>query len=178
MKQTIFQPVDIISDFDSYLDKQSLSFEAIIVGGAALALLKIINRGTRDVDLLTTPIPPIIEKAARDFALLKGLSETWLNNAPSTLARDLPKNWENRTQLAFTGKVMTLWTLDRQDLIISKLYAACDRQVNDVADLLAIKPTDPELDNACHWVSTLDANPDWPKHVFNVTRHIKNQQHG
>ena len=44
-----FQPNEIIASFDIYLAEQSLNFEAIVVGGAALALLGIITRTTRDV---------------------------------------------------------------------------------------------------------------------------------
>ena len=63
-----FQPNEIIASFDTYLAEQSLNFEAIVVGGAALALLGIITRTTRDVDLLTSPIPPIILRHAKEFA--------------------------------------------------------------------------------------------------------------
>ena len=57
-----FQPNEIITEFDRYLDEQSLNYEAIVIGGAALALLGIITRTTRDVDLPLSLnfMPPVI----------------------------------------------------------------------------------------------------------------------
>ena len=168
-----FQVNEIITDFDTYLEEQSLNFEAIVIGGAALALLGIITRTTRDVDLLISSIPPIIQRHAKEFAKIHGLAETWLNNAPESLKNELPAGWESRIQRIYQGRSLTLWTLERQHLIISKLYAACDRDADDFHDLLAMKPNEKELYDATDWVVHLDGNPSWPNHVLTVAQRLK-----
>lgn len=155
------------------MDVQGLSYEAIVVGGAALALLGVITRTTRDVDLLSSPIPPIILRHAKDFARSNGLAENWLNDAPQTLKKDLPKGWEAKIQTIYQGKALILWTLERQHLIISKLYAACDRDADDAQDLLAMKPSPKELDDARDRVINLDGNLEWPEHVRSFVERLK-----
>ena len=78
-----------------------------------------------------------------------------------------------RIQKVYDGHCLTLWTLGRQDLIISKLYAACDRNADDSDDLLAMKPSAREIDAARDWIVYLDGNPDWPKHVVAVVERLK-----
>jgi len=167
-----FQPNEIIASFDTYLAEQSLNFEAIVVGGAALALLGIIRRTTRDVDLLTSPIPPIILRHAKDFARIHDLPENWLNDGPKSLKNELPPGWEAKIQPIFQGGSLTLWTLERQHLIITKLYAACDRDADDSQDLLAMKPTVKEIEEARDWIVHLDGNPEWPNHVLTVVERL------
>lgn len=168
-----FHPTEIIEKFDNYLNKQSLHFEAIVVGGTALSLLGVITRTTRDVDLLTSPIPPIILRHAKDFARIHGLADNWLNDAPQTLKKDLPKGWEAKTQIIYEGSALKLRTLERQHLIISKLYAACDRDADDLQDLLAMKPSFKEIDDAGEWIENLDGNLSWPNHVKAVVERLK-----
>lgn len=91
---TKFQTIDIIEKFDKHLANQSLDFEAIVIGGAALALLGVISRATTDVDLLTSPIPPIILRHAKEFARIHDLAENWLNDAPQSLKNELPPGWK------------------------------------------------------------------------------------
>lgn len=170
---TQFQPKALIDQFDRYLADQTIQFEAVVIGGAALALLGVSSRTTRDVDLLTTPIPPIILRHAREFARIHGLAETWLNDGPCSLKNELPPGWESQLQKIYEGSSLTLWTLDRLNLIISKLYAACDRNADDVNDLIALQPSIAEIEKAMTWVVRLDGNPDWPAHVVNVVARIK-----
>ena len=47
----------IVSEFDAYLAKRKLKFEGVIIGGAALNLLGVVSRLTRDCDVLDTSIP-------------------------------------------------------------------------------------------------------------------------
>ena len=168
-----FHPAEIIKSFDTYLKVQGIDYEAIVIGGAALALLGVITRTTRDVDLLSSPIPPLILRHAKDFARSNGLAENWLNDAPQTLKNELPKGWETKIQKIYQGSALVLWTLARQHLIISKLYAACDRDADDAQDLLAMKPTSKELDDARDWVINLDGNLEWPEHVRSFVERLK-----
>ena len=59
---------DVLARFDSFLEKRELQFEAIIIGGAALVVMDIISRFTKDVDCLDPNIPEGIKIASVDFA--------------------------------------------------------------------------------------------------------------
>ena len=162
-------PRQTLDHFDSFLEVRSLRLEAIVVGGSALFLIGIIDRPTRDVDVLHPDLPAPIADASRAFALeMRGrgieLADTWLNNGPSSLSRVLPDGWRQRTQPAFSGRVLVLETLGRADLLKTKLFALCDRGT-DLADCMAFSPTAEELEEALPWVALQDANESWPAHV-------------
>lgn len=158
-----------IQAFDAFLARRGLSLDAVIVGGAALGLLGIISRPTRDCDVLHPRVPAAIQSAARDFAAeCRGageiLADEWLNNGPSSLIDDLPDGWADRLQIAHEGEAVTLRTLGRLDLLRSKLFALCDRAI-DLPDCLALRPSKDELEELLPWLEARDANPDWPAHV-------------
>jgi hypothetical protein len=151
------------------LEARGLRLEAIIVGGSALFLIGIIDRPTRDVDVLHPDLPPQIADAARAFALEMRqreieLADTWLNNGPSSLSKVLPDGWRQRTQPAFSGRALVLETLGRADLLKTKLFALCERGT-DLGDCIAFSPTVDELEEALPWVTLQDANELWPSHV-------------
>jgi hypothetical protein len=109
-------PRTTLAAFDRYLADRGLALEAVVVGGAALNLLGVITRQTRDCDILHPMLPPAVVAAARAFAAevtAAGgkLKEDWLNNGPSSLAPLLPAGWELRLQEAFRGQVLVLRSL-------------------------------------------------------------------
>lgn len=156
---------DVLARFDSFLEKRELQFEAIIIGGAALVVMDIISRFTKDVDCLDPNIPEGIKIASVDFAKDTydefRLSSDWLNNGPISLKQDLPDGWRLDLQIIFQGESITLLTLGRIDLLRSKLYACCDRGGNDFTDCVALKPTQDEMDQCYEWVLKGDGNPLW-----------------
>lgn len=161
----------IIAGFDEYLEKQKLSFEAVVIGGAALNLLGVVSRLTRDCDILDPNIPEKILQASEDYAqqLISQdnttlVQKNWLNNGPTSLKQNLPKGWESKLQPLFSGKAIIFHTLGRSDLLKTKLYAQCDRQ-DDFDDCIALKPTLTELKESIQWVKYQDTNPNWPNHV-------------
>lgn len=163
------EPKKLIAQFDEYLKKRNLELEAVIVGGAALALLGIITRETRDCDVLYPHLSIEVKEASQDFAqtLSQGgvsLATDWLNNGPSSLANDLPKGWMERLQKAYSGKAIILHSLGRDDLLKSKFFALCDRGT-DLADCVALAPTSNEIHGALSWLKERDTNPLWPDHV-------------
>lgn len=176
MKKSLFDPKEIIPKFDEFLRTHGLRFEAVAIGGAAHVVLDIIQRSTRDVDLLETEIPEAIAQAASKFANIHGLSENWFNAGPADLLRSLPPTWKTDLQPLYTGESLILKTLSRLNLIRSKFWAMCDR-MRDVDDLVAIDPTDEEIGMAVHWVKPLDANPDWPRHVESMEQALKRRLH-
>jgi hypothetical protein len=160
---------ETIAGFDLFLFERGLSLEAVIIGGAALNLLGVVSRRTKDCDVLDPELPGPVVQAARDYARdvrEKGgvLRDDWLNNGPRSLLKALPSGWEARLQLAFEGKALVLMSLGRDDLLRSKLFALCDRGI-DLDDCIALRPTPGELKAFAAWVEAQDLNPDWPTHV-------------
>lgn len=171
MKRQEISPKSVIGEFDRFLESKGLAFEAVIIGGAALEVMGVIDRATVDVDVLVPTIPEEIQKAAEDFRAVyfkrtgETLIEKWLNNGPSSLTRDLEPLWKARITPVYQGRALILHTLGRRDLIASKLFAFCDRDERDLGDLIRMLPTRAELLEILPWVTNRDANPDWPKHV-------------
>ncbi len=166
----------VIFEFDKFLESEGLFFEAVVIGGAALNILDISSRKTRDVDCLDPEIPEEIKEASKKFAILRTdleLDQNWLNNGPQTLKNDLPKNWRLRLDIMYSGTAIKLSVLGRSDLLKSKLFAYCDRTTPDFEDLKKMRPTAVELSESIEWVQYLDGNPGWPAHVekaFQVLR--------
>lgn len=155
--------------FDRYLADRGLRLAAVVIGGAALNLLDVIDRPTRDVDVLHPLLPDAIAGAARAFsaevrAAGEILRDDWLNNGPASLVDVLPAGWQERVQPAFTGSAIVLHALGRADLLKTKLFALCDRG-EDLDDCVALRPTPEELAEALPWVERQDANELWPAHV-------------
>ncbi len=160
-------PSSVIPTFDQFLAERGLRFEAVVVGGAALNLLGVVTRETRDCDILSPLIPEEILAAARDFAHSQRehvLREDWLNNGPHSLIRELPSLWDRRLRRLFDGTALLLHTLGREDLLKTKLFAFCDRRT-DLDDCVALAPSREELTDALSWVQAQDANELWPAHV-------------
>jgi len=155
--------------FDRFLADRRLRLEAVVVGGAALGLLGVIDRPTRDCDILHPELSPSVVAAAREFARAcrdvgAPVDDDWLNNGPASLAKQLPAGWLARLQDAFRGEAIVLRSLGRSDLLLSKLFALCDRGT-DIGDCIALAPTADELKVAVAWLREQDANPQWPEHV-------------
>lgn len=162
-------PAEILPQFDRYLSDREIAFEAIVVGGTALALLGLIARETRDCDVIEPHLSGTMLEASRAFAKHLGghgaiLREDWLNNGPSSLAAILPDGWRDRLQALYRGQAITLWSLGRSELIMSKVFALCDRGT-DLTDCLALHPTVEELGAATPWLVQQDRHPEWPLHV-------------
>jgi hypothetical protein len=162
----------LLERFDLFLEDRGVGFEAIVVGGAALNLLGVISRATKDCDVLDPEIPPAVATVARAFAAEvrksgETLQDDWLNNGPRSLAVDLPPEWREQIRPVFVGKKLRLQTLGRKDLLRVKLFALCDRGI-DLGDCLALAPTEEELALVRPWIYRRDAHPDWPKHVHST----------
>jgi hypothetical protein len=162
-------PHETLTAFDHYLTNRGLRLEAVVIGGAALNLLGVVKRPTKDCDILHPALPQELAEAARAFAAevrSRGeiLDDDWFNNGPASLAPQLPAGWLDRLQPLFHGAALVLRTLGRDDLLRSKLFALCDRGL-DLGDCLALAPTKDELEVLLPWLELQDANPDWPAHV-------------
>lgn len=164
MKNSEFNANEIIPAFDEFLSKEGLRFEAIAIGGSALNILGVVTRTTQDLDLLSSPIPPVIATAAKAFAISQGIQSDWLNTGPIDLIQHFPNNWMNDLVPLYTGQSLKLKTLARQLFINVKFWAICDR-ARDIDDLIAMAPTSNELRAAVEWTTPLDGNQHWPQFV-------------
>src|SRR5215469_159085 len=161
--------LEILALFDRYLVERHLRFEGVVIGGAALNLLGVVSRLTKDCDILTPEIPKQIDEASRAFARQMRaaggtLQDEWFNSGPASLRDQLLHGWEKRLQDAFVGQAIHLHTLGREDLLCAKLFALCDRGI-DLADCIALAPTRAELTKVLAWLEQQDANSQWPAHV-------------
>jgi|SRR5215208_3773234 len=168
------------------------AFAIVILGGAALNLLRLVERSTTDVDILAfarptderpgelqkppEPLPDALRDAARIVARDMGLDEGWLNTGPALQWRaGLPPGLGRRVHWR---RFAALWVgaVDRYDLIFFKLFAAADsagpRSVH-YRDLLALAPNAEEIDAAADWVATQDASPDFSRVLAGVVDHVR-----
>jgi hypothetical protein len=162
-------PRETLEAFDRYLAARELRLEAVVIGGAALNLLGVISRATKDCDIIEPLLPLRIAEAARSFAAEArkrgaALQDDWLNNGPASLVSVLPPGWRDRLQTVFSGAAIELRCLGREDLLRSKLFALCDRGF-DLGDCLALAPAAGELRAILPWLEQQDGHPDWPAHV-------------
>lgn len=164
-------PVDAritIPAFDAFLAERRLTLRATVIGGAALQLMGVIERPTKDCDVLDPELPEPIREAAELFAATgvggQQLERAWLNNGPSSLIRALPPQWSQRLQPLYSGAALEIVTLGREDFLRSKLFALVDRNI-DLPDCVALAPSHAELHTLLPWLDEQDANPDWPRYV-------------
>lgn len=162
----------VLIRLDEELTKSGERRSLIICGGGALIVMKIIERRTRDVDVVAPEIDPLLNALAAQVGREFGLSENWLNNGPASLVRDLSAGWQQRTVPVFAGKALELRALGRHDLLATKLYAFCDRE-DDFDDVLRLKPTKDELDSLFPWVLQRDESAHWPKRVEDCFHRIR-----
>jgi hypothetical protein len=146
----------------------------VILGGAALNLLGVTDRATRDVDVLALargarsrlarpePLPAALTSAAARVARDLGLAPDWLNaGVASQWDTGLPRGLAGRLHWRRYGG-LDVGVVDRRDLVFFKLYAAADDTGPGsvhVGDLLALRPSDVELTAAAAWVRKQDPSP-------------------
>lgn len=159
-------------------------FELVVVGGSALLALGLIERSTRDVDLIALrsgdelgsakPLPASLEAArnrvARDFAL----PTDWLNPGPTDLLDfGLPKGFIDRLERRDYGDYLTVYFASRYDQIHFKLYALVDQGPGKhEADLRALSPTEDELLAAARWSRLHDPSEGYERVLREVLAHM------
>lgn len=171
--------VELLTATGEHLAAEDEEVGIVVLGGAALNLLGVVHRTTRDVDVVAlgeAPVPagedaeirpprPLpealvraIETVARDF----GLPDDWMNATAGLQWRTgLPPGLESRLEWRrFAGLHVGL--VSRYDLIHFKLYAAADSKGPESVhyqDLLALEPSAEELAEAAAWVRQQDPSP-------------------
>lgn len=174
------------------LASEGQAYSIVILGGAALNILGIVERPTTDVDILAfsrsgadqphelfrppEPLPEPLVRAARAVARDMGLGEDWLNTGPALQWHSgLPPGMEQRVHWRHYA-ALTVGVVDRHDLILFKLFAATDSEGPTSVhyqDLLALGPTAEELDVAAVWVQSQDASADFKRILKDVVNHVR-----
>lgn len=151
------------------LHRAGEQFELVVIGGSGLLTLGLIDRTTRDVDVIAIrregelldprPLPQGLLDARARIAEDFGLPDDWLNAAPSSLLDfGLPDGFVQRLERRDYGPALTVWLASRLDQIHFKLYALADHAPGSKhdLDLRALDPTRDELLAAVRWVVTHD----------------------
>lgn len=180
------------------LEARGQRFSIVVIGGTALNLLRIVDRATVDVDILAFadandasprptlfepphPLPPPLSAAIEQVAADFKLGATWLNTGPALQWRQgLPPGLEHRLEWRQFG-ALAIGLASRYDLIFFKLYAAADSTgpgSKHVQDLLALQPSDTELQEAARWVREQDASPAFHEIVEKVIAYVRQTRQG
>lgn len=159
-------------------------YELVVIGGSGLLALGIIERSTRDVDLLALrsgdrldsaePLPKKLatarDRVARDFSL----PVDWLNPGPTDLLElGLPDGFIDRLERRDFGNSLTVYLASRYDQIHFKLYALVDQGPGKHEDdLRALSPTEEELLAAARWSRSHDPSEGYVQMLRDVLAHL------
>ena len=152
---------------------RSGSYSLVVCGGAALNAMQLIQRTTKDVDIVAlmgsnnqlvdpAPLPDELLVAAKEVADTLNFPQDWLNNGPSSgdgglFRLGLPDGFKERLIKNYQGEKLAVYFAGRLDQIHFKLYAAIDQFGSyHASDLKQLLPSDEELLMAIHWAITHD----------------------
>ena len=160
------------------LDKQiqvhgGQTISLVVCGGTALSAMGLVNRTTKDVDVLgeieflkekivvkrIKKFPSWFDDAAKIIQRDFNLPNNWINTGPSAqVDSGLPDSFENRLIRKQYGSYLAIYFISRIDQIFFKLYASIDRGGYHVDDLFKLKPIEREIESASHWLLTQDVS--------------------
>ena len=169
-------PLEVaIETLGAVLTDRGLNYELVGVGGGSLMLLGLLERPTKDIDIVALvrggeyqpaePLPEPLKGAVKDVASTLGLSDDWLNAGPTALLQfGLPEGFQSRVEVRNYGG-LRLHVAGRLDQIHLKLYAAVDQGPHSkhFADLRQLNPVSDELILSAQWALTHDPSPAFKK---------------
>lgn len=148
--------------------------QIVVCGGSALIGAGLINRTTRDIDVLAflspegtliaaNPFPEDLFRARDRVTQDLGLEDKWLNPGPADLlTHGLPEGITQRLIKKEYGSALTVFFVSRYDQIHFKVFAAADTGPGrHVDDLLILEPTDDELISGARWALSQDPSDDF-----------------
>lgn len=180
----------VLSAVGDLLAANGQRVSVVVIGGAALLLLGVINRVTRDVDVVAVtakpgefkdlirppePLPPALTSAIQQVARDFGLPPGWMNCGPAG-------QWDIGLPVGFADRVtwrvyggLDVGVANRIDLIFLKLEAAADQPTSNsrhFLDLVALHPTDLQLAAAKDWARAKNAGSEYQTIVDRVIAHV------
>ena len=181
---------ELLNAVGLHLEAQGSEAAIVVVGGATLSVLRIVDRTTKDVDVIaqairddddnwtltpSVPLPEALQNAVSLVGRDYGLASDWLNTeVGAQWQQGLPDSILQDTEWR---RYAALWVgfVGRQTLITLKLFAAVDRSPESVhyQDLLALQPTTSELATAEEWVVGQDTSEHFPKLIQDVITHVR-----
>jgi hypothetical protein len=167
---------------DELADKKTPA-DLVIIGGAGLQVLGLVERATTDVDVVAIldgelrsadPLPPPVAEAAARVAALLELPDDWLNPGPTSLLQwGLPEGFTERLATKRYG-ALTARFASRLDQICFKLYAFADLGGGrHELDLRSLQPTSEELAFAAAWVRTQDPSQAFDSMLTNALAYLE-----
>lgn len=170
------------------------AYSCVVAGGAALAALDVLNRVTGDVDVMAVrdesgavtlapqAFPPFLAVAIREIGREFNLPDQWMNTQMAAgLKAGMPPGFVDRlTWRQFGG--LHVGFVGRQDLIALKLEAASDdpphgRTDVHLGDLVALRATPDEIDEAARWVRDVNVDPRRSETIAWVKSHVAERSH-
>lgn len=152
--------------------------QLVVCGGSALEALGLVDRVTKDIDVLAVadeiggelrlasadPLPESVSEAAKIVARDLELPVDWINSAPTELLRDgLPEGLVGRLHSRRYRASLVVHFIDRFDQICLKTYAAINGgAAYHLADLETLGPSPEEMLDAAYWCLTQDASEVFP----------------
>lgn len=159
-------------------------YELVVIGGSGLLALGVIERATRDIDIVALrangdldsaePMPKGLkvarDRVARDFSLPKD----WLNPGPTDLLDfGLPEGFVGRLERLDYGEGLVVYLASRFDQIHFKLYALVDQGPGKhEEDLRALSPTEEELIAAAAWSRSHDPSEGYARVLRDALTHL------
>lgn len=166
------------------LAERALRYELLAIGGGALQLLGLIERPTRDIDVVglvqddrlvpLDALPAPLLRAVDDTAAVFHLPTTWFNAGPRALMDlGLPEGILTRAHRRGWGGLV-LHIADRRDQVFFKLYAAIDQgpRSKHFEDLRRLEPTTEDLRLAAVWVRTHDPSEGFQRDLRAALRDL------
>jgi hypothetical protein len=144
-------------------------FDLVVCGGSALIALDLVNRTTKDIDVIASiknkqmvdpePLPECLVKAAAKITNYLNLPKDWINTGPADLFRmGLPEGFFERLVPEEIGEHLAIHFISRIDQIYFKLYASVDRGGYHITDLMLLKPENEEILQAAKWTCLHDVS--------------------
>lgn len=158
--------------------------DLVVIGGSALTILGLVDRATRDVDVVALleggelrparPLPEKVIEARNIVAADFGVDEEWLNAGPGDLLRwGLPHGFVGRLTRREFGSALTIHLASRLDQIHFKLYALVDQgSGRHEDDLRVLAPTLDELQAAARWTITQDPSEGFRQELHAALRYL------
>lgn len=178
------RPEDLLETLGALLAQRGLGYHLFAIGAGALSLLGLLDRPTKDIDIVglvvgeeiigVDRLPAPLQRAIEDVALVHGLPADWLNVGPRSLldfglpagalARAVPRTWGG----------LVLHLAHRSDQIAFKLYAAVDQgpRSRHFEDLVRLRPTPDELLTGARWARTQDTSDAFERELLGALRDL------
>jgi hypothetical protein len=171
------------------LSARAQAYSCIVAGGASLAALGVIDRVTGDVDVMAVrkengtvilappAFPNFVAAAIGEVALEFNLPGDWMNTQMAAgLRAGMPPGFEERLTWQTYGGLQVGF-VDRLTLIALKLDAASDdpphgRSDVHLGDLVSLRATAEELDEAAEWVNIVNVDPRRTETIAWVKIHV------